>query len=207
MRPKIPIRNKLQRGALPQVLAAAIAAWTTGCATTDGEHSFLPGTACQDIPPGAMPAVNGTYACQWQRAQQELAENDDFVIYQREWNVESTGFGPAGYRHVNTLAERLLSESVYRPVLVEPSGDQKLDETRVQVLAGALLQRGVTDAAERIRIAVPAAEPLYGVNAPAVARGYISRGVGGGTTGGTSGGINGSGGSFRSGGGGGGFGY
>lgn len=142
-----------------------------------GCHSCDPafGPACADIPPGAIPQPLGTYACQWQTAQAERAELDDFVVYLNEWADRSAQLGPCGRTHLNAIARRL--DLVPAQVIVQPSADPELDQARQATAIAFLAQLGVSDAGSRVIIGIPEAEGLYGFEAPRTVRGY-TRGIG-----------------------------
>ena len=61
--------------------------------------------SCDDIPPGAIPQPNGTYACQWIHAETARADQDNFVIYQYEWSADGTKLTPFGQEHVARIAK------------------------------------------------------------------------------------------------------
>lgn len=92
------------------------------------------GSDCRDIPKGALPRPAGTYVCQWTDAETSRAAADNFVIYQYEW-IDAK-LGPFGQRHIPRIAQQL--PLVPCPVVVEPSGDAKLDQQRRQAVFEAL---------------------------------------------------------------------
>ena len=139
---------------------------------------------CADIPYGAIPQPLGTFACQWQTAQAERAELDDFVVYQYEWLDRQATLSPFGSKHVAGLLPRL-PESV-QSVRIEPSGDFALDQQRQLALVNALAEAGIADSANRVELGYGNAEPLYGVEAPLVSRRFLfSGGSGAGRRGGS----------------------
>jgi uncharacterized membrane protein YgcG len=175
--------------------AASLAALSIGCATDK----------CATIPPGAIPQPVGTFACQWQTAQAERAEEDDFVFYNYEWHLCGTQLGPYGHGHLAHVAERMLGEPAM--VTVAPAYmdqgclNEELNTARWNVIVQYLTQHGVLDAASRVRVGPPQAEGMYGPDAAALGAKRLYGGVGSG------GGASGyGGGNFGGGGGGGGFG-
>ncbi len=152
---------------------------------------------CADIPPGAIPQPVGTHVCQWQTAQQDRAERDDFVIFNLEWEAGGQVLGPKGKRHAECLAEAV--EQVPYPIVIATSDDAVLDETRRQHVIEMLAANGVEDPAARVVLGESEAEGLYG---PEAVRLGDARLIGTGRT--TGGGVTGRG--FSGGGFGGGFG-
>jgi hypothetical protein len=139
----------------------------TGCCPRCGSWKA---DRCADIPPGAIPPPLGTYACQWQRAQQDLAERDDFMVYEHEWYRGGTQLGPGGQRHLAHVAKRLMSEP--RLVRIEPhfnleqnTWDVERNEARVAAVVNYLTEAGIQDANQFVLLEPSAAEPLYGPDA------------------------------------------
>jgi hypothetical protein len=158
------------------------------------------GPECADIPPGSIPAPSGTYVCQWQTAQAERAELDDFVLYINEWADRSAALSPGGQAHVKVLAQRLEADAGPLPaqVLIQQSADPELDQARKATVVQLLAEQGIASAGERVEIGCPEAEGLYGFEAPRIVRGYTQSGTfGSGTS--TGAGMGGGGGGFGSG--------
>jgi len=161
-----------------------------------------------DIPAGAIPQPAGTHVNAWQSAQATLADRDDFVVYQYEWQIDSNQLSPFGKRHLGVLANRLITEPVQ--ITIEPSNNAELDTSRRKFLVTHLTERGISSADQRVVVSYPAAEGLHGREAQRASNGYFGGGRGAGgssgggqnTNGGSAGGIN-----SASGGGGGGFGF
>ncbi len=101
-------------------------------------HSGLAGCDCRDIDKGAIPQPAGTFTCQWTDAQTTRAAADKFVIYRYEW-IEGK-LSPFGERHIPEIAHQL--PLVPWPVVVEPSGDAKLDQERRLAVFAALSRCG-----------------------------------------------------------------
>lgn len=167
-------------------LSAAICG-TAGCQHT--EH-VLGIHRCAEIPQGAVPQPLGTWSCEWQHAQTERAEQDDFVIYQYEWEATSTRLGPFGQRHLREIARRL--PEVPFPLVIAESNDVELDQSRRISLVESLAALGTPVDPQRVLVGPAAAEPMYGVDVPVVVRSYTA--AGGGQGGGGGGGAGGGGG-------------
>ncbi|MGO8746610.1 MAG: hypothetical protein ACLQNE_11535 [Thermoguttaceae bacterium] len=159
------------------------------------------GCHTNDIVPGAIPQPNGTYACQWMHAEMARADQDKFVIYQYEWSADVAKLTPFGQRHVAQIVQRLCQ--VPCPVVIEPSSDQRVDESRRMAVLEALASHGAPVASDRVILGRPEAEGLYGLEATGVATRMLSnrgggQGAGGGALGGgaamggTQGGMSGS---------------
>lgn len=186
---------------------AALATFTLlGCR---GTHDEI-GATHADIPHGAIPAPLGSYACQWQNAQNGLAEQDNFVIYPNEWRYGAdeigTRLGPAGERRLEEFVRRLPLEPYI--VVIDKSEDTELDQARRAAVVGYLISHGVHDADSRVVVGRGQAGGLYGLEAPQIGGGFLQSGSSGaGRSGGTNtrgGGLGGRG--FGGGGMGGGFG-
>jgi hypothetical protein len=146
--------------------------------------------ACADIPPGAVPQNSGTYTCQWQAAQAQRAELDDFVIYLNEWSLRTSTLAQCGQAHIARLADRLAGCA--NPVVIQPSGETELDQARQAAIIELLAMRGVLSPGNRVVIATPEAEGLYGFEAPRIIRGYSQSGTYNSGAGGTGSGFGGS---------------
>jgi hypothetical protein len=118
---------------------------------------------CADIAPGAMPLRPGTFACQWQTAQMERGEQSKYVVHQYEWSRGGKELGPEGRRHIEQMARRL-PHSPYM-VVISPNDDDSLNEIRRAIVVQHLAEAGVTDAPNRVVIAKPEGEGLYGPEA------------------------------------------
>ncbi len=132
---------------------------------------------CNDIAPGAIPQPNGTYACRWVHAEKARADQDKFVIYQYEWSADVTKLTSSGQQHVVQIAQGLCQ--VPFPVVIEPSSDNRLDESRRAVVLQALASSGKPVTPDRVILARPEAEGLYGQEATGTARRLFSTQTGG----------------------------
>jgi len=154
------------------VLPAALV--IAGCQSYCKEKNSGWCNPCADIPAGAIPQPAGTHSSQWYATQTALADRDDFVIYQYEWQPDSAQLSPFGQRHMSTLADRLSYEP--EQVVIEPSGDSTLDVQRREHLVVLLNQKAVASANDRVLVASPTAEGLHGREAPRLSNGYFFSG-------------------------------
>jgi hypothetical protein len=182
---------------LSRILGAGALAAAAGC------HHAPHTPACADIPPGAIPPPSGLYTCQWQTAQAERAELDDFVLYGNEWLEKSAQLAPCGRAHLDVLVGRLEIRPV--EVVIQASPDPQLDQARQAMVVEYLASKGVAQAGQRVVVGCPEAEGLYGFEAPRIIRGYSQSGTFGAGTGSRGTGFFGGFGGFGSGYGGGGF--
>lgn len=159
----------------------------SGCCSDCG-YLFCGG--CPDIASGAIPKPVGTAVSHWTQAHAEIAEQDDFVIYQHEWAYEQGGageqLGPFGTRHMAMIGTRMLREP--NIVRIEPSGNATLDAARRQVVVQSLTERGIVDAGQRVFVESGAAEGILGQESPNLTQGYLLNGVNRGGGGGAGGG-------------------
>ena len=141
------------------------------------------GIECRDIPKGAIPPPAGTYMCQWNNAEIDRAARDQFVVYRYEWQRDKSELNSFGEKHLPLIAERFACAPY--PVVVEPSGDSRLDESRRNAIAQAIATHGVDVPADRVVLGRSEAEGLQGVEVPQIAAGIYS-GTAGGQSGATS---------------------
>lgn len=162
------------RSSFATLLMAAI---VTGC---QHDGNLVGAHRCADIPPGAVPAEQGTYVCQWQKWQHARAEQNYFVIYDNEWrfgaNEDGTRLGPFGERHLEDLTARL----DYQPysIVIDKTEDNELDQSRWMYVVNYLEQQGVADPQARVLIGRGDAEGLYGLEAPGIGSGFLGYGSG-----------------------------
>jgi uncharacterized membrane protein YgcG len=140
-------------------------ATTAGCCHTGQKP-------CNDIPPGAIPQPNGTYTCQWIHAEMARAEQDKFVIYQYEWSADNTKLTPLGREHLAAIAQGL--PQVPFPVVIEPSCDERVNESRRLAVLEMLANCHAQINPDRVVLGRPEAEGLYGQEAPGVAARMLS---------------------------------
>lgn len=137
---------------------------------------------CDDIPAGAIPVCTGVHTHEIFRKQAEIAEADDFVIYECEWLYDPVRFcgsakpGPYGTYHLAQMLKRL--PEVPYPVLIQMNVDAKLNEARRQFVVQFLESNGLADAETRVILGFPEAEGLFGNEAAAIFRmGYGGPGL------------------------------
>jgi hypothetical protein len=129
---------------------------------------------CATIPPGAQPALPGTYVNRFINTQDTLAETDDFVIYKHMWLKGGKTLGPLGRYQLDQIAKRL--PGVPFPVVVATSKNDELDEARREHIIALLAMRGLTDPT-RVIVAYPVAEGLYGEEAERIWQSYLRAGL------------------------------
>jgi hypothetical protein len=165
-----------------RLVLSGLLAILSGCQSGHGDRH-----RCDVYPPGAVPAPAGTHHRQWQAEQTARADRDYFVFYQYEWLDESDQLGPFGQRHLRRLCDRLQQGQLdpATPMMVEPSGDERLDESRVTALKGRLIQFDPAWSEQVVIVGWSDAEPLYGFEAPRVLSGFSGGGqIGNGLSGG-----------------------
>ncbi len=125
--------------------------------------SFLAG--CQhsgsyDLPARYIPEPAGTRQAVLLEMQATKGERGDFVVYNYAWVPGETVLGDYGQRQVRELVPRIPREPF--PLLIEPSGDSKLDHARREALVEHLLIQGIEDAEAVVVVRQPTAHYLYG---------------------------------------------
>jgi hypothetical protein len=63
------------------------------------------------------------------------------------------------------------------PVIIQPSGDPALDQSRQAAIMELLAARGIGLGGDRVVVATPDAEGLFGFEAPRIIRGYSQTGT------------------------------
>ncbi len=187
------VRRWLKGALLAPVLLAGCCGvrtlWTGGCYT---------------VPQGSQPEPLGAHVRRYQTIQENNAEADDFVIYLHEWFKGGPELGPYGKYHVHQIIQRL--PGVPFPVLLQVSPDPNMDQVRRSRIVALLLAGGIAEAEERVILGYPAAEGLFGEEAPRIFQRLLMPQYGFGGMGGGYGGFGGGFGGFGGGFGGGGFG-
>jgi hypothetical protein len=117
-------------------------------------------------PPPLVPEPNGAFVHKMEEIQANKAEESDFVFFLDEWYQGGTQLGPHGLYHLGAIVPRL--PNVPFPVVVQPTPDAALNENRRQVIVAALAKHGVPEADQRVIVAFPTAEGLYGEEAPRI---------------------------------------
>jgi hypothetical protein len=174
---------RLGRAAISLLVVAS------GCCHQCGRFHF---DQCADIPLGAIPQPNGTYACQWQQAHTAKAEQDHYVIYEHEWYRGGQELGPFGQKHLGQIAADLPATPMN--VIIEShfdtarnTVDHELNDARRLALVNALLKQGIEDAEQRVIVGIPRAEGMYGEEGSRIGQRRLQgggQGIGGGTGGG-----------------------
>jgi hypothetical protein len=90
--------------------------------------------------------------------QASRAAADAFVVYKRDWLLNVPTLAPYGTVHLDRIA-RTIGATPYC-VLLEPELDSQMNESRRLQVVNFLAERGVQDAAGRVRVAYPEAEGL-----------------------------------------------
>jgi hypothetical protein len=125
------------------------------------------GGRCPQYPPGSTPAPVGTYTREAFNRQAEKAEADDFAFYNYEFNEDGSALGPAGCRHLIQVAHRVQENQPF-PIVIEATGDPKIDLTRRGLIVTRLVAAGVLDADRRVVVGLTQGEGLYGEEAPRI---------------------------------------
>jgi hypothetical protein len=115
------------------------------------------------IPPGAIPQPNGTYVHAWEERMATAAAADRFVIYLNEWYMGGPELGPCGFGHLAEIARHLPAAPF--PVVVQPCGDEMLNQMHRQMVVHYLVEHGIGDAETRVIVVCPKAEGLFGPEA------------------------------------------
>ncbi len=142
----------------------------------------------EDIPDGAHPQPVGASVRDFFGRQARKAEQDDFVIYRYEWQSDgSTALNDWGQRRFNELVPRLSHEPF--DIVIQPSDNGRLDEARQRTLVSLIAREGIVNPNDRVVVAWPDAEGLYGEEARQISEGAIQREGAGGGAGGAGGTI------------------
>jgi hypothetical protein len=145
---------------------------TAGCGTTGGRNWWCIDN-CATIPKGAISGPYGSHLNCILAGQQDRAQVEKLTIYKHEWYLDGTEPGPAGRRHLATIARMLECVPPDWPVVVEPvvpeeekvvsfDAANKLNEERRLRVVEILAEQGHPDANERVILGYPTAEGLYG---------------------------------------------
>jgi hypothetical protein len=121
---------------------------------------------CATIPPGAVPAPNGSSVRTWEGLMADRAKADRFVVYLHEWYMGGRSLGPYGCAHLRRIAVALPQGPDL--VVLQPALSPELNESRRLLLVQILLSAGVADAEQRVVVAFPAAEGMTGEEAARV---------------------------------------
>lgn len=134
------------------------------------------------IPPTSAIA-NGAVVRSVFARQKQLAMAEYFVVYREDFASNSADLNATGLRHVHGIYKRL--DLIDDPVLVEPTGNAKLDEQRRDAVVKALIQHGApTGVSGRVSPGTTRAEGLRYEDIPSVGKRNPLGGSGGGFGGG-----------------------
>ena len=143
-------------------IAVSLICLSVGCAHREG---FLGVDCCADIPAGAIPEPAGNKVCSWQTAQVQSALPDQMTLYKSDFVAKTSELSPGAIERIRGLA---YSGSIQQAGwIVEPSGDDTLDQNRIQAVVSQLAELGSSDL--EVTLAVPAAIGLTGRQAERVA--------------------------------------
>lgn len=161
-----------------------------GCASRGG---ILGVDCCSDIPAGAVPEPAGTKVCNFQQSQVAAASLDQNVLYRADFVGKTTELAPIA---LDRLARHHATGTLgIETLIVEPSGDEELDQRRVEAVGNKLAELGIANV--HLKLAIPAALGLSGpVAEGSLSGGRSSQGVRSGLGGIGFGGVNVFGGSF-----------
>jgi hypothetical protein len=126
------------------------------------------------------PVPLGTYVRDWQAVQVAAADADHFVIYRHEWFKGGAELGPYGRFHLQEITKRLSAGNVAFPVLIQTELNESLNNVRRLAIINELLAQGIADAQQRVIVAYPKAEGLYGDEAARIFTQQFQGSVGGG---------------------------
>ncbi|MEY4181318.1 MAG: hypothetical protein RLY70_4893, partial [Planctomycetota bacterium] len=191
-----------------RALLATVLAASAGCHLWPHREESRPA----DIASGSVPPPPGSMTCAWHQAENAKARGYDWVIAQHQWYQGGEHLGPDGQERLARLAAQWREST--RPVIIEPhtilvrrdlSDDygksepqlyeeslksaKELDERRRLHIVEQLASRGFEDANDRVVIARPPYDALYGQDAEmafqqiefgGVFGGRGGRGIGGG---------------------------
>ena len=139
----------------PLISTLSICLLLSGCASRGG---ILGVDCCADIADGAIPEPAGAKVCQWQTAHVESAITDQTVLYQADFVGRTEELSPSAIdRLARNTASRLID---VRPYVIEPSGDDLLDNARLNSVVNLLATVGASS--PDVEIAIPAALGLRG---------------------------------------------
>lgn len=114
----------------------------------------------EDIPPGAMPIPLGSSVREFNHRQATKGRADSYVFYRYEWALETAQLTDWGRRHLSRVLSTVHRESF--PVIIESSGDERLDDARRRVIIAALAQHELDYPERRVVVAHPNALDISG---------------------------------------------
>lgn len=140
------------------LMIGLISICSVGCASRGG---ILGVDRCADVPAGAIPEPVGTKLCQWQTAQINAAAVDRYVLYKADFVGKSSELSPGAIERLSRLIAAGNLEA--NTMVIEPTGDDRLDQSRVSAVIEVLSSAGAN--VPDVRIAIPAALGLSGPQA------------------------------------------
>ncbi len=122
---------------------------------------------CKIPPTGAV--ANGAVVRSIFERQKQLAMAEYFVVYREDFLANAATLNDTGLRHVTGIFKRL--DTIDDSVLVEPTGNAKLDEQRRDAVIRALIELGAPSGVSgRVGAGTTRAEGLRNEDVPAVGR-------------------------------------
>jgi len=120
--------------------------------------------ACQhmgnyDLPARSIPRPAGTEHEVAFRMQAAKAEAEDFVLYLHLWTPGQVSLGEKGQTRLRQIAARLDQEPY--PVVIQPSGDARLDADRAGAVAEYLLLSGIYEPEALVVVEEPELAPMF----------------------------------------------
>lgn len=125
----------------------------------------------EDIPPGAMPLPLGSSVREFNHRQATKGRADSFVFYRYEWSLQTAQLTDWGRRHLSRVLSTVHRESF--PVIIESSGDERLDEARRRTIIAALAQHELDYPERRVVVAHPDALDISGDEAVIIQQQFI----------------------------------
>ncbi len=156
----IPLRPSI----LSLIAAGSVASvLLTGCG-----HGWIGSDrqSCDDVPQGALPDPCGLSVHRYEAIEKRNADAVSYIVFRNEWYMGDRTLGPYGELHIQQLAKQL--PTVPADVIIQPSVDAEMNETRRQFVVARLMQAGVLDADRRVRVEYVDANRIYGQEAPSI---------------------------------------
>ena len=137
------------------VCLSLVATSLVGCAHRGGIFGV---DCCADVPAGAVPEPPGTKVCHLLQTQISAAKSDQNALYRADFIGLSTELSPDA---MDRLARQNANGSLgLDTLIVEPSGDEDLDQRRLVSVGNKLAEFGIVNV--HLELATPAALGLSG---------------------------------------------
>lgn len=133
---------------------------------------------CNDIPKGAIPQPLGSYVCAWHSAHAASADQDDRVLYSYQFECGGDQLSAEGKRHLRMQMGD--TSGIVRPIIVQSVDDPELSVRRRNSVIDYLVQLGIEQPNDLVRIGDSKAEGLLGQDVPRIANGITSQSNSGG---------------------------